>query len=43
MLRQNEPFQGNTKEELMVYLSSLHNRVNKRLGKPAHDCTKVKE
>ncbi len=38
-----EPFAGTTKKELMIYLCDMHNKVNVRLGKPIHDCSKVKE
>ncbi|MCB0371044.1 MAG: ERV1/ALR-related protein [Bdellovibrionales bacterium] len=27
----------------MIYLCEMHNKVNKRLGHPIHDCGKVKE
>ena len=43
MLKEVGPFKGTKKEELMVYLCKMHNIVNKRLGKPIHDCSGVKE
>lgn len=42
MLKEVGPFEGTKKEELMVYLCNMHNIVNKRLGKPHHDCKNVK-
>ena len=42
MLKSVEPFSGDSKEHLMKYLCELHNRVNRRLNKPMHDCDKVK-
>lgn len=42
MLKEVGPFQGTKKEELMKYLCNMHNIVNKRLGKPHHDCKNVK-
>ena len=43
LLEEVGPFSGETKEDLMKWLCDVHNRVNKRLGKPKHDCTKVAE
>jgi len=43
MLKDVGPFTGNKKEELMIYLCSMHNRVNKRLGYPIHSCEGIKE
>lgn len=43
MQKELTPFSGNKKEELMVYLCQMHNKVNERLGKPIHDCSKVKQ
>ena len=42
MLKEVKPFSGSTKDELMRFVCELHNRVNRRLNHPVHDCNKVK-
>lgn len=36
-----KPFNGTTKSEIMAYLCSLHNKINKENGKNPQDCLKV--
>jgi len=43
MQKEIQPFSGSTKDELMMHLCEMHNRVNVRLDKPVHNCTNVKK
>lgn len=43
MLKEVGLFKGTKKSELMTYMCDMHNRVNKRLGKPIHSCKNVTE
>ena len=43
LLKEVGQFKGTTKLELMKYLCEIHNKVNKRLGKPEHSCANIVE
>ena len=40
---QNYPIKIKSREDLVFYFCDLHNKVNKRLGKPEYDCMKTFE